>query len=67
MEFRLLDEKEIFLHQDIASGQLGDESFTVSNTLPDHSIVVKSGKKRAILSIQDITKAGVEFIKNQNK
>jgi hypothetical protein len=63
MNFRLLKENEMFLHQDIASGTLGNDSFSVSNTLPDHSIVVKVEKKRAILNIQDITKAGIEFIK----
>ncbi len=62
MKFEMLDDGKLHLTQAVASGMLGEDPYSVSATIPGNSIIVDYQNKRAILEIQDIVRAGLDFI-----
>lgn len=65
IEIKKLDEGDMYLHEQLASGKLGLHEFIVERTLPNSSIIVQVGKfedhHRYIISLNDITHAMLTY------
>ena len=54
---KLVPEKTLYLHEEIANGTWGEEKFHVERTLPGNSIVIQVAKKRYRLDLSTMVES----------